>query len=473
PGYDRHQGHYREDPGYDARQGYPPDEPAYDPRRGHDREVPAPDQSYPGYREDPGYGYREDPRYGREPDPYDAAPGYGRGRSEPDAEQLQFFQDDPNPRGHRRNHGSEERGGRSAVTLLLTFAILAGLVFGGWYGFTKVRDFFTPPDFEGSGKGKVTVTVHTGDTAGAIGNELYRKGVVASGAAFVNAAEDDERSRNIQPGAYQLKKKMQARAALVALLDPKNKLVDRVTVPEGQSNVRVYKTLSEKLKIPVKEFTDLDKDPEAFGIDKSWFKRSDKKDAPKSLEGFLYPSTYEFGPDTTAAQAIQRMVDKFLEVAKELDLQNVAAQKDITPYEAVIVASLGEAEVIPKDLGKVSRVIYNRLNHEDAWMTRLQFDSTTNYWLEKQGKKRKDSSGLTRAELNDPDNPYSTHAHAGLPPGPIGNPSMQAMEAAVSPEKGDWLYFVAIKKDGSSAFASTLPEHDRNVELCKERKLGC
>ncbi|HEX2417654.1 MAG TPA: endolytic transglycosylase MltG [Micromonosporaceae bacterium] len=388
-------------------------------------------------------------------------------------DELDLF-DDRTRMGRPRRHRRRKSGaGRSLFALLLTVVILGALGFGGWIGFQRISDFLTPRDFEGPGHGKVIVVIKTGDYATEIGNELYRKGVVKSAAAFVAAAEADERSRELQPGAYQLKKEMRAADALEALLDPANKVVDRVTVTEGQSNTRTYKALSEHLDIPVAEFQKLDKKPEAFGIEASWFTRSGKKKVYKTLEGFLYPSTYEFDPGTTAAQAIQQMVDKFLVVAQEMDLKAVAEQKGITPYEAVIVASLGEAEVIPKDLPKVSRVIYNRLNHDEAWANKLQFDSTTNYWLEKQGKKRKDSSGLSFAELNDPQNPYSTHAYAGLPPGPIGNPSQAALEAAVNPAKGNWIFFVVTEKDGSSAFAATLAEHNRNVQICKQRDLGC
>ncbi len=388
-------------------------------------------------------------------------------------DELDLF-DDRTRMGRPRRHRRRKSGaGRSFVTFLLTLVILGALGVGGWIGFQRVSALLTPPDFDGPGHGKVVVVIKTGDYAAQIGNELYRKGVVKSAAAFVSAAEADERSRDLQPGAYQLKKQMRAADALAALLNPDNKVVDRVTVPEGQSNARTYRALAEHLDIPLREFQKLDRDPEAFGIDASWFTRSDKKKIYKSLEGFLYPSTYEFDPGTTAAQAIQQMVDKFLAVAQEIDLKVVAEKKGITPYEAVIVASLGEAEVIPKDLPKVTRVIYNRLNHDEAWANKLQFDSTTNYWLERQGKNRKDSSGLSFADLNDPKNPYSTHAYAGLPPGPIGNPSQAALEAAVNPAKGNWIFFVVTEQDGTSAFAATLAAHNRNVAICKQRDLGC
>ena len=388
-------------------------------------------------------------------------------------DQLDLFDEESTRPGRHRRRRRDGGGGRSAATLLITFVALGALVLGGWVGFNKVRDFFAPPDYEGPGTGSVTVEVKVGDYASDIGNELYNKGVVASAAAFVKAAEEDARSREIQPGKYQLKKKMSARAALEALLDPKNRLVIKVTVPEGQSNVRVYRTLSEKLGVSLEELEELDKRPTDFGIDESWFTRTDGKQAAKTLEGFLYPSTYEFDPGTTAVEALQTMVSKFLSVAEELNLQQVAQQKNITPYEALIVASLAEAEVVPEDLPKATRVVYNRLEHPDAWMNKLQFDSTTNYWLEKQGKARKDSSGLTLDELNDPENPYSTHAHAGLPPGPIGNPSNLALMAAINPEQGDWLFFVVTSEDGRSSFAATYEEHQQNIQICKQKNLGC
>lgn len=193
--------YYHDDRGYDRRHDYYYDDPGYERRSD-------------GYGDDPGHprhqqGYYPEPTdHDWQPEfrehQYDTDPRYDRRYAEPDGhEELQFFRDDPAPRRHRRNDTGGGGTGRSAGTLLLTFVILGALVLGGWFGFTKVRDFLTPPDYDGEGSGKVTVVVKTGDTAGAIGNELYRKDVVASAAAFVNAAEGDERSRGIQPGAYQ------------------------------------------------------------------------------------------------------------------------------------------------------------------------------------------------------------------------------------------------------------------------------
>src|SRR5690606_14622673 len=163
------------------------------------------------------------------------------------------------------------------------------------------------------------------------------------------------------------------------------------TIPEGLSNVRVFEILSEELGIPVEEFWELADDPAQFGIDDSWFTRNDGKESARTLEGFLYPATYDFGPDVTAQRALQQMVDQSMSVAEELTFQAVAAEHGLTPYEALIVASLTEPEGIPEDLDEIARVIYNRLEDQTEVYGRLNFDSTTNYWLEVQGHQRLDS----------------------------------------------------------------------------------
>jgi UPF0755 protein len=139
---------------------------------------------------------------------------------------------------------------------------------------------------------------------------------------------------------------------------------------------------------------------------------------------------------------------------------------NLSAYEALIVASLVEGEGIPSDFAKIARVVYNRLKEPMP----LEFDSTTNYGRELAGKPRKSSAQFTRAELRDPSNPYRTHDKPGLPPGPIANPGKAALDAAVLPAGGPWLYFVRIDKKGNSAFASTLADHEANI--ARSRKNG-
>jgi UPF0755 protein len=153
-----------------------------------------------------------------------------------------------------------------------------------------------------------------------------------------------------------------------------------------------------------------------------------------------------------------------------MDFVNVV-QKDrrISPYEALTVASLAQAEAgNTADLGKITRVAYNRLYGGNFPCNCLQFDVGINYYYELTGRPKKSSKQMSDAELADPKNPYRTQGKPGLTPTAINNPGEAALKAAMSPPAGPWLYFVAIDKQGHSAFATTNEEHNRNIELAKK-----
>lgn len=364
---------------------------------------------------------------------------------------------------HRRRRGTR---GRTVLTLILVVAMLALLGGVGFWGVGKVRAFFTPPDYDGHGYGTADVQVQTGDTAAEIANTLYRHQVVKSAGAFVNAANDNPNSSSIQPGYYRVAKHMKASLAVLALLDPKNRVVTKVTIPEGWSATHILTQLSDSLHLPMSDFNTAIKDPAGLGIPSRWYTRDDGKKVKPAIavEGFLFPATYDFDPGTSAQDALSQMVSKFMQSAAASGLDKVPG--GVSPYDALIVASLVQAEGITSDFPKIARVVYNRLNDEQQpWLKKLQFDSTTNYWLELKGKGAKDSSKLTYSELHDSSDPYNTTVHAGLPPGPIDCPGLDAMKAAVHPAKGNWLYFVRIDKDGHSAFTN-----DYNVQLQNEQK---
>jgi UPF0755 protein len=163
------------------------------------------------------------------------------------------------------------------------------------------------------------------------------------------------------------------------------------------------------------------------------------------------------------------MVQQFLSVAEEIDfVARVEKERGgITPYEALIVASLAQVEAgNPVDLGKVARVAYNRL-YGDFPCNCLEMDVTVNYWLEVNNKPTKASKDMTPAELDDPKNPYNRKLK-GLIPTPIDNPGKAAMEGAMAPPSGKWLYFVAVDKEGRSAFANTLEQHEANKVKARE-----
>ncbi len=231
--------------------------------------------------------------------------------------------------------------------------------------------------------------------------------------------------------------------------------------------------LSKATGIPAAQFAEAAKDPGKLGVPEFWFKRSDGKKVTTSIEGFLYPATYELAPNATAEAILTQMVAKFLAVTEEIKFVETVEQKrgGITPYEALMVASFAQAEAgVAEDIPKIARVAYNRLyksSPEIGSKHVLQMDVTTNYGLQLQGKAALESKNLTNAMLYDEKNSYSTHAHEGLPPTAINSPGEVALRGAMDPPAGNWLFFVAIDKQGHSAFAPTAAEHARNVEKAR------
>jgi UPF0755 protein len=383
---------------------------------------------------------------------------------------LAFEDQDRRRHRHRRSARNRKRRdgrrGRSLFALLLSLVILAALVGGAWYGFQKVQGFFAAADYNTGGEGEVVVEVQPGQTATDIAQTLFDKGVVKSAKAFVNAARANPRSTGIQPGMYKLRLKMRASDALALLLERSSRQVNKVTIPEGTTAKDVLATLAKATGLPVAEFEAAAKDPVALGLPEAWLTRTDGKQPIVGPEGFLFPATYELQPGLSAEQILRKMVAKFLSVAQAAGLEQGAQALGISPFEALIVASLVQAEAgIPGDMAMIARVVYNRQGKKPPMA--LQFDATTNYWLTLQGQQRKPSQHLTQSELNNPQNPYNTSVKTGLPPGPIGNPGELALKAAIGPAPGTWLFFVVIDKTGKSAFATTSAEHDHNIALAK------
>ena len=154
----------------------------------------------------------------------------------------------------------------------------------------------------------------------------------------------------------------------------------------------------------------------------------------RSLEGFLFPATYDFLNNTTSARLAKEQLDAFHQNWGQVDM-SYARSKHLTPYDVLIIASLVEKEALaPDERPKIARVIYNRLH---AHMN-LGIDATTRYGLHVPGTK-----SLTQSELAS-GNPYNTRNPnvVGLPPTPIANPGLAAMQAAAHPAAGNWLYFV-------------------------------
>jgi len=297
-------------------------------------------------------------------------------------------------------------------------------------------------DYTGGGYGAVSIAVNEGDSSRTIAAALEKAGVVKSAGAFENAAAGNPLSGSIQPGRYAMHSKMSALAALAMLLNRGNRTAGQVTIREGLWTSEIISKLSAATGRPLGEYTAALKNPDLLGL---------PAQAKGNVEGYLFPSTYPFRADTTAAQQLQTMVSKSLDELSTLGVTPDKAQRVLT------VASIVEAEAkAATDRPKVARVIENRL----AKAMPLQLDTTVSFIAQRRGK-----VGTTDAQRASK-SPYNTYLVTGLPPGPIDSPGLSSIQAAVSPTPGPWLYFVAVNPTtGETRFAVDAAGHAANVKL--------
>jgi len=353
---------------------------------------------------------------------------------------------------------------QSTVLALVVLALLAG---GVVVGFKVWRnDAATVADFSGSGEAETVVRVQSNDTLTDIAATLATDKVVASAAAFVNAAADNAEVKGIKTGFYKVKVHASAAAALTAITD-RGARVGQLRLIPGRQLADVSTRSGGAGKITdgyITCFTSADlwrvaetADPVALGI-AGWAVPNVLKapDARKRLEGMLVPGDYNVPPGSTATAALQAVISASASNWNDTDLVAGAKAVKLTPYQLVTVASLIEREGIARDMPKVARVTYNRL----AVSMKLQFDSTVNYSLDRA------QISTTAAERAQP-SPYNTYDAAGLPPTPISSPGPDALDAALNPDDGSWLYFVKIDLKGNSCFSVTLEQHNSCVELAR------
>jgi UPF0755 protein len=346
--------------------------------------------------------------------------------------------------------------GLGVVVSLVVLVLIAGVAVLG--GKALLAKFGGPaPDYDGPGTGAATVRVVKGASATDIGEALEGAGVVKSAKAFRNVARDDERALRVQPGWYRLRLRMSAKLALDLLLDPKARLRSRVTIPEGTSLDRTLQLIAKNVSdVPLASLREAADNPAALGLPDY---------AKGKLEGVLFPATYDFEPGTSAVEILRTLVQEFEVRAERLQLEDRAAALHVTPYQALVIASLVEGETgSASDRGKVARVVYNRLKVP----MRLQFDSTVKYAYALRGETK------TRLLYRDLaiDSPFNSYRHDGLPPAPINSPGEAALEAALEPTSGPWLYFVVIDKQGRSAFATTAEEFAALKRRYQQEVLG-
>ncbi|HET7724539.1 MAG TPA: endolytic transglycosylase MltG [Propionibacteriaceae bacterium] len=357
---------------------------------------------------------------------------------------------------------------RSGIAVLIALAVLVG---GGWFaakkGYAMYMDWRQTDDYIGTGVDDVQVTIPAGASLTDMGLVLVKADVVKSTKAFQSAAAKEPKSTTIQAGTYKMKTHLPAAAAVARLVDPTTyKVVKRVLIREGLRITAMVPVLAKGTGLTEDQINAALKDPSKLGLP-DW--------ANKNPEGFLFPDSYEVADKPDALATLKAMTAEFNSVMASEDFANRAAALGYTPLQVLTVASIIEAEVNrPEDRPMVARAIYNRLQGktESGQPMKLQLDSTVIYANGGNGR-------LTTTDAQRQiDSPYNTYRIDGLPPGPINSPGKQAIEAALNPADGTWIYWVVVNpQTGETKFASTLADHTKNVAQfqawCQANKGKC
>jgi UPF0755 protein len=334
-------------------------------------------------------------------------------------------------------------------------ALLAGVLYAGRYLMTPHR-----------GRGvAVRVAMPEQPTADSVALALHRAGVIDRPGLFAWCLTLTGTIDRVPRGALVLRDDVTPRAVLRALASGLGLV--RVTVPEGYTRFEVARRLAEAGVVPSAEaFVARTEDPAVLA----------RHGIPgDSLEGYLFPDTYDFAPGGSIDDVLDRMVRTFRRRLADVwarHPEGVARAQSLGLDERAIVtlASMVEEETgAAEDRPRVAAVFWNRLTFPEFQPRLLQSDPTIVYGCRVHRPASCASAPLTgrlpitRAMLEDATNPYNTYRRIGLPPGPISSPGARALEAVLAPASTRELFFVAMG-NGRSAFASTLAEHEANVQ---------
>ena len=335
---------------------------------------------------------------------------------------------------------------KSWIAALVSLAIISGGLAAGYFAFrdafeggvSALINRFSVEDYDGEPGPPTVIVIEAGDTGEDVARKLVNADVIKSFDAIYRDMLNVELT--IYPGHYQFPTKIPGLEALQILLAGENRVVVQVTIPEGLQLVEIVDVLSGELEISKEELL-------------SAIETANAEYPGETLEGWLFPASYTFDPGVNAETIINTMLAR---MEAELAGQGLDSE---TGFEILTLASIiqleGRAEA---DMYKISTVFNNRLDRNIA----LQSDPTVKYYYE-------GSIDSFQEGLADTDNPFNTYVYPGLPPGPISSPGAAAIDAAVNPAVGDWLYFVAINlATGETVFSETLAEHERAAEIYRQ-----
>jgi UPF0755 protein len=356
------------------------------------------------------------------------------------AQRLTASRDGNGPLRPGRAPRAAGAGGRRR--LVAGLAVVGGLLalVAVWFLFS----LFQPLSGEGRGDGRVSVRVPQGAGVGQIADLLEERGVVGSAFFFQTRARLSGRAGALKPGLYSLGEGMSIGTALDVLAKGPTPDVLNVTVPEGRSRREVSRALPSQLRGDYVSATRRSPQlrPSRYGAP-----------ASASLEGFLFPSTYEIKRGRPVGILVGEQLAAFKREFAKVDL-GAARRANLSAYEVLTIASMVEREAQqPRERRLVASVIYNRLRDGIP----LGIDATvryvTNNW----------ERPLTKSQL-ETQSPYNTRVNKGLPPGPIGSPGIDSIRAAAKPARSGYLFYVVKPGTcGEHAFSETDAEFQADV----------
>ena len=349
---------------------------------------------------------------------------------------------------------------RIALVVVSILAIVS-VIYGG-YQFWYLRQV-NPPGDPGAAE---IFTVTESDDLIAISKRLEQEGFIVNDSVF-RSYVSSKGGLDVSAGFFTLKPRDHVGNILRVLRTPPNETLTKVTFPEGFTLEQIAERLGEEIK-SVTESDFLTKTG-GTAAEISAVRSIYQPESVTTLEGLLFPDTYLVSGDETATQVAQQMLKLMERVGRQEGLDDSLMSVGLTPYEVLTIASIIEREAkVPEDRAKISRVIYNRLTIGMP----LEIDATLFY---------KQDPDVPFLELKAIDSPYNSYLYTGLPPTPISNPGRAAINAALNPapnpSAGDpicreitdgspclYLYYVLYDKDGHHKFASTLAQHQANVQ---------
>jgi UPF0755 protein len=291
----------------------------------------------------------------------------------------------------------------------------------------------------------VIVKVKPGMTTGDIAGILQERNLIRDKNAFLFAAKRAGLDKSLQAGEYSLSRAMDV-SQMIEMMSTGKTVYAQFTIPEGFTVEQIASLLAEQGLASKSRFLELAKNYAPFD------KESSRPNVKYRAEGFLFPDTYRISKGASEEDILQIMANQF---AKQFtpELQEQARAAGMSMYDVIVLASLIEREVqVAKERPMVARVFLNRIQLEMP----LQSCATIQYIL---GYPKEE---LTIADTQIP-SPYNSYLHQGFPPGPVANPGISSIRAALNPVPGDWLYFVVDGKTGGHRFSKTLAEHEAAI----------